>query len=173
MTEAVHGLPSCDTVTQEGMPNSLGATRSSKPVTGSHAATAAVSAPVQPDQHDPHSGLQMLRNESRHMGSASSSDSERSMEGQLPFAQAAVPNLPADQHALNDLSELHSRAGVVVSSPDTSGSGSGRRAPPSRASSWGSSRAGSAVRRSSSKLASTPETDAETDQLTLHGMSIV
>lgn len=153
------------------MPNSLGATRNSKAVTGSHAATAAVSAPAQPHEQDTHSALHMMRNESRHAGSASSSDSDRNMEGQLTFVQAAVPNLPADQHALNDLSELHSRAGVVVSSPDIGGGGG--RAPPSRASSWGSSRAGSAVRRSSSKLASTPETDAETNQLTLHGMSIV
>ena len=155
------------------MPNSLGTTRSSKPVTGSHAANAAVSAPAQPGQHDPHPGVQMMRNESRRVASASSCDSDCNMEGQLPFVQAPVPTLPADQHALNDLSELHSRAGVAVSSPDTSGSGSGRRAPPSRASSWGSSRAGSAVRRTDSKLASMPEINAETDQLTLHGMSIV
>ena len=158
---------------QEGMPNSLGATHSSKPVTGSHAANAAVSAPAQPGQHDPCPDVQSMRHESRHMASASSSDSDGNRGGQLPFVQAAVPNLPADQHALNDLSKLHSRAGVAVGSPDTSGSGNGRRAPPSRASSWGSSRAGSAVRRTNSKLASMPEIDAGTDMLTLHGMSIV
>lgn len=156
---------------QEGMPNSLNATRSSKPDTGSHAATAAVSAPAQPGYHEPHAGLQMMPTASRHMNSASSSDSGRNLEGDLNVVQAAVPNLPADQHALNDLSELHSRAGVVMSSPATSASS--RRAPPSRTSSWGSSRAGSAVRRTSSKLASTPEADAAPDQLTLHGMSIV
>lgn len=116
-----------------------------------------------------------MHNHSRHVASASSSDSDRNMEWQLGFVQAGVPNVAADQHALNDLSELHSPAGMVLSSPDTNGSGSERRAPPSRASSWGSSRAGSAVRRSNSKLASMPETGtaAETDQLSLHGMSIV
>ena len=154
------------------MPNSLGSTRSIKPGSGSHVASAVTSASAQPNQHDPRPALQMMRNESRHVASASSSDSDCYIEGQRPSVQAAVPNLPADQHALNDLSELHSRTGMVVSSPDIIGSGSGRRAPPSRASSWGSSRAGSAVHRSNSKLASMPETDAETDQLTLHGMSI-
>lgn len=118
------------------MPNSLNAIRSSKPNTGSHAATAAVSAPAQPGYNDPHTALQMMPNASRHMHAASSSDSGRNVEGDLNVVQAAVPNLPADQHALNDLSELHSRAGVALSSPATSASS--RRAPPSRTSSWGS-----------------------------------
>ena len=156
---------------QEGLPNSLDAMRSSKPNTGSHAAPAAVSAQAQPGYHEPHTDLHRMPNAPRHMISASSSDSGHTMEGGLNVVQAAVPNLPADQHALNDLSELHSRAGVAMSSPATSASS--RHAPPSRTSSWGSSRAGSAVRRTSSKLASTPEADAAPDQLTLHGMSIV
>lgn len=153
------------------MPNSLNATRSSKHDTGSHAAPAAVSAQAQPRYYEPHTGPHMMPNAPRHMNSASSSDSGRNMEGDVNVVQAAVPNLPADQHALNDLSELHSRAGVAMSSPSTSASS--RHAPPSRTSSWGSSRAGSAVRRTNSKLASTPETDAAPDQLTLHGMSII
>ena len=154
---------------QEGMPNSLNSIRSSKPGNGSHAASAA--APAQSGQDDPYAGSEMMPSGSRRMASASSSDSDANREAELSFVPAAVPNLPADQHALNDLRELHSRAGVAVGSPSISGSG--RRAPPSRASSWGSSRAGSALPRINSKLASTPEADAETDQLTLHGMSLI
>lgn len=169
----------CVTVMQESMPNSLHTARSGSPVngcdgspvSGSHAASAAVSEPAQSGQGGRHTGLEMAPNEAGRMASASSSDSDPNREGPLPFLQAAVPNLPASEHALNDLDELHSRAGAAVSSPSVSRTASGRRLPPSRASSWGSSRAGSALLRTNSKLASMA--DAETEQLALHGMSII
>ena len=157
------------------MPNSLNAAPGDSPANSSHAATAAVSEPAQPRQANPppHPGLEIAPNEAGRVASASSSDSDPNREGELSFLQAAVPSLPANQHALNDLSELHSRAGVAATSPSVSRTTSGTRLPPSRASSWASSRAGSALLRTNSKLASTPETDAQTDQLALHGMSII
>lgn len=166
------GMQICVTVLQEDMPNTLDSAHGGSLVNGSHAAVAAVSEPAQPGRAHapPHTGLNLMPNEAERMASASSSGSDPNREGELSLLQAAVPDLPANQHALNDLSELHSRAGVAVTSPSVSRTTSGRRLPPSRASSWASSRAGSALRRTNSKLASTPETDA--DQLALHGMSI-
>ena len=168
------------TCLQEAMPSSLNSTRSSKAVKGGSTAEGAAMQLSQgllghtdPTQDGSSSAFVSSSSHSGRlqMASASSSDSETNRQGELLFLQPAVPSLPADQHALNDLSELRARVGVAMHSPDLSEGGGMRRAPPSRASSWGSSRAGSALRRSTSKLASTPETAA--DQLTLQGMSIV
>ena len=165
------------------MPTSLACKQSSKASKGSPAAAAAASAALQPyqgqsnkadrNQDNTHTSPVMSLSQTGRVTSASSSDSDPNREGELPFIQAAVPNLPADQHALNDLSELRSRTGVTMDSPSMSDGGGARRALPSRTSSWSSSRAGSALLRTTSKLASTPEKIVEAEQLMLHGMSIV
>lgn len=161
------------------MPTSLASKQSSKASKGSPAAAGAALQPYQgqPNQTYSHqdnmqSSPVVSRGQSGRVASASSGDSDPNREGELPFMQAALPNLPADQHALNDLSDLHARTGVTMDSPSMSDGGGARRALPSRTSSWSSSRAGSALLRTTSKLASTPEENAEAEQLMLHGMSI-
>lgn len=102
--------------------------------------------------------------------SASSTESgpDHPEEAAFNLLQEIAPNMPADQHALNDLSELHSRAVSTMSCPGIMRMPSARGAP-SRTSSWSSSRGVSALPRSESNLA----VEADGNQLTLQGLSIV
>ncbi len=100
--------------------------------------------------------------------SASSTESGPDQEAAFNLLQEIAPHMPADQHALNDLSELHSRAVSTMSGPSIIRMPSARGVP-SRTSSWSSSRGVSALPRSESNVA--VETDG--NQLTLQGLSIV
>ena len=102
--------------------------------------------------------------------SASSTESapDHPEEAAFNLLQEIAPNMPADQHALNDLSELHSRAVSTMNGPGIMRMPSARGAP-SRTSSWSSSRGVSALPRSESNLA----VEADGNQLTLQGLSIV
>ena len=100
--------------------------------------------------------------------SASSTESGADQEAAFNLLQEIAPNMPADQHALNDLSALHSRAVSTMNGPGIMRMPSARGVP-SRTSSWSSSRGVSALPRSESNVA----VEIDGNQLTLQGLSIV
>lgn len=158
---------------QEAMPNTTNSTCSNKTAGGGSAMTQRTgsmpqsSSSVHPAQSSDQFGS--AANAER-AASVSSTESGRDQPEEAAFnlLQEIAPNMPADQHALNDLSELHSRAVSTTSGPGIMRMPSARGVP-SRTSSWSSSRGVSALPRSESNLA--VETDG--NQLTLQGLSIV
>ena len=104
---------------------------------------------------------------------ASASSSDSNPEAAFALLQQIAPDMPPDQHALNDLSELHNRSGAAAAAATVPVSVQNMqptvRQLPSRGSSFASSRGGSAVRRTSSNVA--PQADSA--QLTLQGLAIV
>ena len=157
------------------MPNTINSTRSNKVAGGGFGGnTAPSSLPALssaaysvPNSDQPHSAAGAER-----ATSASSSDSSPDQEAAFNLLQEIAPNMPADQHALNDLGELHSRAASAMSGAGNVapavGLASARQAP-SRTSSWSSSRGVSALSRSDSKAAA--ENDG--NQLALQGLAIL
>ena len=150
------------------MPNTTHSTCSNKTAGGGSAInrrTGSISSSVNPAQSIDQFGS--AANTER-TTSASSTESGPDHEAAFNLLQEIAPNMPADQHALNDLSELHSRAVSTMNGPGIMRMPSARGAP-TRTSSWSSSRGVSALPRSESNLA----VEADGNQLTLQGLSIV
>jgi len=168
-----HWVDLCCRDVQEAMPNTINSTCSNKTAGGGSAMSTRTgsmppsSSSVHPARRSDQFGS--AANAER-TASASSTESGPDQPGEAAFnlLQEIAPNMPADQHALNDLSELHSRAVSTMSGPGIMRMPSARGAP-SRTSSWSSSRGVSALPRSESNVA--VETDG--NQLTLQGLSIV
>ncbi len=151
---------------QEAMPNTTNSTGSSKAAAGGFARAPSPSQDGNDFPDFRHDDMGPTADAQRTV-SSSSNYSAPDQEAAFNLLQEIAPNMPADQHALNDLSELHSRAASVLNGPSSIQLPSARQGP-SRASSWGSSRAPSALPRSDSNVAA--ETDGS--QLTLQGVSI-
>ena len=153
------------------MPNTINSTCSNKTAGGGSAMTRRTgSMPPSSSSVHPAQSINQFgpAADAERTASASSTESGPDQEAAFNLLQEIAPNMPADQHALNDLSELHSRAVLTMSGPGIMQMPSAR-GPPSRTSSWSSSRGVSALPRSESNMAVV--TDG--NQLSLQGLSIV
>ena len=147
------------------MPNTINSSSSSKAARNGYTANTGAHLSPSPDQM--HSQMRSTT-DARRTPSASSSDSQPDREAAYELLQEIAPDIPANQHALNDMSGLHSRmAANSTGLASTELPIARERRVASRRSSWGSSRAASAVPISDSIV---PETDG--GQLTLQGVSI-
>ncbi|DBA99487.1 TPA: hypothetical protein ACH3X3_012075 [Trebouxia sp. C0006] len=155
----------------EAMPNTTNSTCSNKTAGGGSAMSSRRTGSTSSSAH-PAQSIDQFGSAANAERTASASSTESAPdhpeEAAFNLLQEIAPNMPADQHALNDLSELHSRAVSTMNGPGIMRMPSARGAP-TRTSSWSSSRGVSALPRSESNLA----VEADGNQLTLQGLSIV